>query len=82
MSSWFYRESYEADPECTPPGPGPAGPDTGRRGIRPRENFIAALEGVGTLDVGDFRVEYGPGNHNGSSFVELEMYTAAGSLIR
>ncbi|SDO18943.1 ABC transporter substrate-binding protein [Polaromonas sp. JS666] len=47
-----------------------------------RENFIAALEGVGTLDVGDFRVEYGPGNHNGSSFVELEMYTAAGSLIR
>jgi branched-chain amino acid transport system substrate-binding protein len=47
-----------------------------------RENFIAALEGVGTLDVGDFRVEYGPGNHNGSSFVELEMYTAAGNLIR
>ena len=47
-----------------------------------RENLIAALEGAGTLDLGDFRVEYGPGNHNGSSFVELEMYTAAGSLIR
>jgi branched-chain amino acid transport system substrate-binding protein len=27
-------------------------------------------------------VEYGPANHNGSSFVELEMYTAAGDLVR
>lgn len=47
-----------------------------------RENFIAALEGVGSLDLGDFRVDYGPKNHNGSNFVELEMYTANGSLIR
>ncbi len=47
-----------------------------------RENFIAALEGVGNLDLGGVRVEYGPGNHNGSSFVELEMYTAEGNLIR
>jgi branched-chain amino acid transport system substrate-binding protein len=47
-----------------------------------REGFINALEGIGTLDIGDFRVEYGPGNHNGSNFVELEMYTASGSLIR
>lgn len=47
-----------------------------------RENFIAALEGFGNLDLGDFRVDYGPKNHNGSSFVELEMYTAAGNLIR
>jgi hypothetical protein len=27
-------------------------------------------------------VEYGPANHNGSSFVELEMYTASGDLVR
>ncbi|MES2954646.1 MAG: ABC transporter substrate-binding protein [Pseudomonadota bacterium] len=47
-----------------------------------RESFIAALEGVGSLDLGDFRVDYGPKNHNGSNFVELEMYTATGSLIR
>jgi ABC-type branched-subunit amino acid transport system substrate-binding protein len=47
-----------------------------------RENFIAALEGMGSLDLGDFRVDYGPKNHNGSNFVELEMYTATGSLIR
>jgi branched-chain amino acid transport system substrate-binding protein len=47
-----------------------------------REGFINALEGVGSLDLGDFRVDYGPGNHNGSGFVELEMYTASGTLIR
>ena len=47
-----------------------------------REGFIAAVEGLGKFDLGDFRVEYGPANHNGSSFVELEMYTGEGSLIR
>jgi ABC-type branched-subunit amino acid transport system substrate-binding protein len=47
-----------------------------------REGFIAAIEGLGKYDLGEFRVEYGPGNHNGSSFVELEMYTGEGSLIR
>jgi branched-chain amino acid transport system substrate-binding protein len=47
-----------------------------------REGLIAALEGMGKLDIGDFLVEYGPTNHNGSSFVELEMYTAAGDLVR
>ena len=47
-----------------------------------REGFITALEGAGSLDLGDFRVDYGPKNHNGSNFVELEMYTATGSLIR
>jgi branched-chain amino acid transport system substrate-binding protein len=47
-----------------------------------REGLITALEGMGKLDIGDFLVEYGPTNHNGSSFVELEMYTAAGDLVR
>lgn len=47
-----------------------------------REGFIAALEGLGKYDLGEFRVEYGPSNHNGSSFVELEMYTGDGNLIR
>lgn len=47
-----------------------------------REGFIQALEGMGKFDIGDFVVEYGPGNHNGSNFVELEMYTAAGDLVR
>jgi len=47
-----------------------------------REGLVAALEGMGKLDIGDFMVEYGPTNHNGSNFVELEMYTAAGDLVR
>jgi ABC-type branched-subunit amino acid transport system substrate-binding protein len=47
-----------------------------------REGFIKAVEGMGRFDAGDFLVEYGPTNHNGSSFVELEMYTAAGDLVR
>jgi ABC-type branched-subunit amino acid transport system substrate-binding protein len=47
-----------------------------------RDGFITALEGMGRHDLGDFMVEYGPTNHNGSSFVELEMYTAAGDLVR
>lgn len=47
-----------------------------------REGLITALEGLGKLDVGDFVVEYGPTNHNGSSFVKLEMYSASGDLVR
>jgi hypothetical protein len=47
-----------------------------------REGFIKAVEGMGRFDAGDFLVEYGPTIHNGSSFVELEMYTAAGDLVR
>lgn len=47
-----------------------------------REGFIAALEGMGRFDTGEFLVEYGPTNHNGSNFVELEMYTATGDLVR
>jgi ABC-type branched-subunit amino acid transport system substrate-binding protein len=47
-----------------------------------REGFITAIEGLGKYDLGEFRVEYGPSNHNGSSFVELEMYTGDGNLIR
>lgn len=47
-----------------------------------REGFVAALEGMGKFDAGDFLVEYSPTNHNGSNFVELEMYTAQGDLVR
>jgi ABC-type branched-subunit amino acid transport system substrate-binding protein len=47
-----------------------------------REGFIAALESMGKFDAGDFLVEYSPTNHNGSNFVELEMYNAQGDLVR
>src|SRR3989344_2599030 len=47
-----------------------------------REGFIKAMEDMGTTKIGDFPLQYGPGNHNGSNFVDLEMYTRTGSLRR
>lgn len=47
-----------------------------------REAFIKAMEDMGTTKFGDFPVQYGPSNHNGSNFVDLEMYTRTGSLRR
>ncbi|CAN7168094.1 ABC transporter substrate-binding protein [Acidovorax sp. LjRoot74] len=47
-----------------------------------REGFIKAMEDMGTTKIGDFPLVYGPNNHNGSNFVDLEMYTRSGSLRR
>ncbi len=47
-----------------------------------REGFIQAMQGMGTLNVGDFSVSYSASNHNGSAYVDLEMYTRDGRLIR
>lgn len=47
-----------------------------------RAGFIAALEGIGNTRFGEFPVEYSAKNHNGSSFVDLEMYTRDGKLRR
>jgi ABC-type branched-subunit amino acid transport system substrate-binding protein len=47
-----------------------------------RDGFISAMESLGRTRIADFPVEYGPGNHNGSTFVDLEMYGADGSLVR
>jgi len=47
-----------------------------------RDGFIAAMESFGSAKIADYPVEYGPRNHNGSSFVDLEMYTKDGSLVR
>ena len=46
------------------------------------DDFIKAMEDMGTTKIGDFPLVYGPGNHNGSNFVDLEMYTRSGSLRR
>jgi len=47
-----------------------------------RDSFIEAIESLGKTKIADFPVSYGPKNHNGSSFVNLEMYTGDGSLVR
>lgn len=36
-----------------------------------RENFMQALDGMGSFDTGGYVVGFGPKDHNGSSFVEL-----------
>jgi ABC-type branched-subunit amino acid transport system substrate-binding protein len=43
-----------------------------RAGPKPtRETFMKALDGMASYDVGGYVVGFTPGNHNGSSFVEL-----------
>lgn len=47
-----------------------------------RDSFIAGLESIGSTRFGDFPIEYSAKNHNGSTFVDLEMYTRDGQLRR
>lgn len=47
-----------------------------------RDSFIAGMESIGRTSFGGFPVEYSARNHNGSSFVDLEMYTSDGQLRR
>jgi len=47
-----------------------------------RDGFIAGLESIGSMRFGDFPVDYSAKNHNGSTFVDLEMYTRDGQLRR
>lgn len=47
-----------------------------------REAFVRAMEGIGTTKLADFPLSYGPKNHNGSNFVNLEMYASDGHLVR
>ncbi len=47
-----------------------------------RENFIAALESAGTLDLGGFSVNFSPDDRGGSRFVELTIITKNGGFMR
>ena len=47
-----------------------------------RDGFIAAMEGIGNARIGEFPVAYSAKNHNGSTFVDLEMYRRDGRLQR
>jgi len=46
-----------------------------------RESLITALENAGEIDVGGFRVNYTPDNHNGSKYVDLTLITHNGKFI-
>jgi ABC-type branched-subunit amino acid transport system substrate-binding protein len=47
-----------------------------------REKLVAALEGMNTVDLGDFVVNFSPISHSGSKFVDLTMIGRAGKFIR
>lgn len=42
--------------------------------------LLAAMESLGTLDVGGFTLTYGPKQHHGSKYVELGMVSRGGKL--
>jgi ABC-type branched-subunit amino acid transport system substrate-binding protein len=47
-----------------------------------RETFIRAMETMGDFDAGGFKVSYGPGNHNGSKFVDLTIISKNQRFVR
>ena len=47
-----------------------------------RESLTDALEKLGALDLAGFKVKFGPGNHNGSSLVDLTVLGAQGLYRR
>lgn len=46
-----------------------------------RESLVAALESLGEVDLGGFRVRYGPGLREGSSFVDSTIITHEGRFM-
>lgn len=47
-----------------------------------RESFIKAMESLSPYDVGGFKVNYGPDNHNGSTFVDLTIISRDQKFVR
>lgn len=45
-------------------------------------SLIAALEGMGEVDLGGFRVRYGPNDRVGSTFVDSAIITVGGKFLR
>lgn len=46
-----------------------------------REGLIAALERIESLDLGGIRIGYGPGNRNGSTFVDVAVIGPGGRMM-
>lgn len=47
-----------------------------------RDKLVAALESFTDLDVGGFRVRYGPQRRSGSNYVDMSMLTSNGEFVR
>jgi ABC-type branched-subunit amino acid transport system substrate-binding protein len=54
-----------------------------RAGAEPtRDSLVRALEGLGEVDLGGYRLRYGPGERTGSSYVDPTIITAQGRFRR
>ena len=52
-----------------------------RQGGRPsREGTVLALDSMNSFDLGGYLISFKPGQHSGSSFVELSIVTSAGRI--
>lgn len=47
-----------------------------------RASYVAGLESMSNFDVGGYPIRFQPGNHNGSSFVDLTMMTSNQRFVR
>lgn len=47
-----------------------------------REKFVAALEGMRNFDLGDFLIDFAPGKHAGSSYVDLSIIRSTGQFVQ
>ena len=47
-----------------------------------REKLVSALESMQQYDLGGYRIDYSPDNHNGSRFVDLTVIGAKGRVLR
>jgi branched-chain amino acid transport system substrate-binding protein len=46
------------------------------------QSLVAALEGMGKVDIGGYTLNFGPNNHHGSSFVDLMIIGPGGRYLR
>jgi branched-chain amino acid transport system substrate-binding protein len=51
------------------------------KGEPTRKGFERALETMGAYNLGGYSVEFGPGKHNGSNYVDLSIITKDGGII-
>ena len=47
-----------------------------------RERLIASFESMSNVDLGDFNVNFGPNNHNGSKYVDLTIIGHRGNFVK
>jgi branched-chain amino acid transport system substrate-binding protein len=47
-----------------------------------RESLVDGMENIGTMDLGGFKVSFGPNDHQASGFVDLTIIGKGGTFRR